>query len=334
MIVKYPCPACQKNLYFPEQHGLAAAKQEIVCQNCDRKYQIQYWQVVEGKTRREILPNKKFLQAKTIEIDCYQLKVISSEQRQTENLDFSIPEREHFKVFTSSSILTIVSQNNPKILGIINLETGQKYQFYSLKISAIRYGSICGAIAFVACSTVGIVGHIPSQILQYLVLFLPAIVAITSGHSHWQKNKERDSIKLTRLRQEQALLAQMEQLNERLEKLEDDRHQETRLLDRLTAIKQEMIGVSRDIYAAQIQTYSRGITILDRQAELTKDLIERYQKVVAMLRIAYNTSQIEANLPDLDLNNSNISTKLNELEMLERKREELVAEVELTKILR
>jgi hypothetical protein len=116
--------------------------------------------------------------------------------------------------------------------------------------------------------------------------------------------------------------------------LEDDRHCETRLVDRLTAIKQEMISVDRDIYSAQIQTYSKGIIALHQQSRLTKDLIDRYQKVMSMLKIAYNTSQLEVNFPDFDLNNYNISTKLHELDLLERKREELVAEVELTNILR
>jgi hypothetical protein len=230
--------------------------------------------------------------------------------------------------------LTIFAKNSSKLLGIINLGNEQKYLFYSLKKSAIKYGAIWSAVTFLVCIILGIYTSIPKQILQYILLALPAVIGSIAGYSRWQNDKETNTLQLIRLRQEQNWLEQMANLEERLERLEDDRHRETRLVDRMTAIKQEMIGVSRDIYSAQIQTYSKAIIALDRQSQLTKDLIDRYQKVMSMLQIAYNTSQIEANLPDLNLNNSNISTKLHELDLLERKREEMVAEVELTNILR
>jgi transposase-like protein len=333
-IVKYPCPACQKNIYFPERHGLAAAKQEIVCQNCDRKYKIQYWQVAEGKKRQESLPVKKFYRTKIIDLDCYQLKVVNAEQRRADTLNISIPSVNNFEIFTGSSILTIFAKNSSKLLGIVDIENEQRYLFYSLRRSAIEHGLIWSAVTFLACFILAIYTGISKQTLQYILFLIPAVFGFMNGYSRWQNGKETDTLKLTRLRQEQGLLEQIAKLEERLERLEDDRHCETRLVDRLTAIKQEMISVDRDIYSAQIQTYSKGIIALHQQSRLTKDLIDRYQKVMSMLKIAYNTSQLEVNFPDFDLNNYNISTKLHELDLLERKREELVAEVELTNILR
>jgi hypothetical protein len=136
------------------------------------------------------------------------------------------------------------------------------------------------------------------------------------------------------LRHEQTLLQQMAKLDNRLEDLEDDRHQETRLLERLKKIVGEMIDLDREAYSHQVEIYNRGISVLQGQAKLTEDLVDRYQKILSMLSIDYNTSQVEASLPDLNLNSANISAKMNELDLLEKEREEMVAEVASIKILR
>jgi DNA-directed RNA polymerase subunit RPC12/RpoP len=329
-IFRYSCSACQNTIFFPEKHDLASAKQEIVCQNCDRCYQIQYWQIVEGQTQQKSESVQKIGRTETIDLTYYQLKVTNSDRRKIEPLVFTIPTRENFQVYSGNSIVTIFIKNNPNMLGIIDLEGEQTHSFYSLIRSAVDRASFYGISSFIIFVIISFFFKISLSLLLWLV----PVIAILAGYSRWRESKETDLKKLPRLRHEQTLLQQMAKLDNRLEQLEEDRHQETRFLERLKKIVAEMSDLDREAYGHQIETYNRGISVLQGQAKLTEDLVDRCQKILSMLSIDYNTSQVEASLPDLNLNSASISAKINELDLLEKKREEMIAEVALIKILR
>jgi hypothetical protein len=138
-----------------------------------------------------------------------------------------------------------------------------------------------------------------------------------SLHHQAQRSQNQGENELARLGSEQRLLLQKFELEQRTQDLRQELECNWRMIDRLKNLRRKMLNAEEELYANRIETVSKGINLLDKQLDITQNLITGYTQVTDILAIEYETSRLAEQLPeDIDLK---ILGKLNELKTLSQK---------------
>ncbi len=135
------------------------------------------------------------------------------------------------------------------------------------------------------------------------------------------RDKVTDKLALKRLTGEQNILKEIQQFRERIDQLHNILEKESNLLARLTSIQDKMRQTSSKIYSSRLQTFQKGIDVIDEKIRLSNTLIKGYLQVQSMLEIEYETSRLAETIPEDS--STSILTKLSELKALEEQFEEI-----------
>jgi len=150
---------------------------------------------------------------------------------------------------------------------------------------------------------------------------IPSSVGIGVFVTRRSSIKVRDRIELEHLSSEQQLLAQKHELEQKIISLTTELQTNQKLVQRLKALGQKMIGIGEEMYTNQAETVVKAITVLEKQLDLTLNLINGYLQLGEIIEIEYETFQLTEHLPGDVL--TKMLNQLEELKVIESAKEEL-----------
>lgn len=155
----------------------------------------------------------------------------------------------------------------------------------------------------------------------FLATVTPTAIGIGVTVAKHKSIKVKNRSELMRLGSEQQLLEQKYDLEQKLIGLNQELEDNSRLINRLKSLQEQMLGVDRNLYSNRITTVSNGITVIEKHLSLTNSLITGYEHIYNMLSIEYETSRLAEQLPG-DIT-TNILGQLEELKAIEAQKEKM-----------
>jgi hypothetical protein len=228
-------------------------------------------------------------------------------------------------------LLLYVMQNRElqELVWIQNATTGTSCLLTAPGARARRAGLGTAAVTFVGGILVATFNHLPTNQL-FWATEIPITVGAGLVVTRRREPKIRDENELKRLNSEQQLLQQKSDLEQRQHALRQELEANRRTIERLAGLRSKM-NAEPDQYTTRIETVSKGITLLEQQVELAQNLLAGYAQIINILAIEYETSRLAEQLPnDITIQ---VLRKLEELKVIETKKEELFLLTEPQKLL-
>jgi len=191
-------------------------------------------------------------------------------------------------------------------------------------------GVIAGLYSFiVAIALVAPMLKLPLKWI--LATALPPSLLVGVVTRNFNGIQERNSQALRRLSANQELFRGQSEIEERIRELTQDLAKSQKIVYRLQLLQHKMLHFGTELYSSRAQTVAKGIDVMERQLELTRDLIDGYHQIAAILEIEHETFRLTDALPEEM--SASIVSRMAELEAIAQKREELALLVDPTKLL-
>lgn len=326
------CPACNQRLYFPELANCDEDFIEGICTKCKYKYALFSTEVVAFTSSVEAWHDNKYRkQPKYKRI--YQLR-LSKLDNTIKTIEFSTSgQTERISALPKDELLLLYTMRGKALDDLIwiqNYTTGRSHFLLKPGAKACSVGAGVGVLTLVASAVVAIGLHIPTNQL-FFATTIPSAVGVGAYVTKRKSIKVSDHTELIRLSSEQQLLEQKFGLEQRNIDLSSELESNRRLIERLKSLRRKMLNAESQMYANRIETVSKGINILDKQINLTENLVAGYRQIVEILTIEYKTSRLSEQLPE-DIS-ANILHRLDELKLIEVKKEELALLIDPQRLL-
>ncbi len=326
------CPACHKPLYFPNFDECDEDFLESICTACKYKYALIHTEVLSFASSVEALQTNKYKKRPDYR-RIYKLRLLKADNT-IEALQFStLGQEEKISALPEDEILLLYNMRGKaleELVWIENSTTGKSCLLLKPGAKARSTGLGAGVLALLASGLLASVLHLPMNKL-YVAVAMPSAVGVGAYVAKRKSTKVRDRQELARLGSEQQLLAQKHELDKKIAELTQELKTNNRIIDRLEALQRKMISAGKDLYANRLETVAKGISVLEKQLDLTQNLIDGYSQIVEIIEIEYETSRLAEQLPE-DVS-ENILRRLDELKAVEAKKEELALLVNPRKLL-
>jgi len=317
---KIKCSTCSKNLYYPHLENFLEDAVDIVCNYCRSKYQILYGKISELEIVERQTNASSIFPVTTL---LYKFHLKTS--KDCERIQFSISYlSQGFSLQNDDKIyiIYVISKfNHSKKLACIQNSTNEKIYviFGKRQVWAFR-ATACIAPIVIALVISSI---LPANVTN-LVKISSILVGTVTGVFAFRITDftEPNRRKLSQLSDEQKLLSNQYQLEERVQPLclECEKYQS--MLQQMHCLKQSLQASGEDLYNNRIEVVSQGIKNLETALSLTQTLTKNYAQLINMLAIEYRTLRLAEKIP-IDTSES-ILKKLSELKKIEDKIQELV----------
>ena len=331
MLLQLDCPCCQKPLFFPHKEEYEQDLLFVLCATCNYKYALHYSEVLKFASNAEQLPGRKT--RKPIKYkQVYELQVVTP-SGVIKSLEFStLGQDEKLQAQPGDELLLLYTMRGAQVsdlLLVTNCTTGKKHQLFSPSSKARIAGiKAAGITCLVVLLLIGLL-HGPDH-KAMLVTTIPSALGVGVYVTQRQSPRERDRLIASRLGAEQKLLQQQFGLEQRVEQLRQEEATHTRLLKRLSGLYKKMLRAG-DLYVERAAQVKSAISILQKQIKLIQSLMDGYIKVIELIEIEFETSQLAEQLPvDIDVT---ILSQLDELKGIEQQKEELGLRVDANRLL-
>ena len=329
MVQQFQCPACWQSIYFPEFFDKNDELLESICTNCKYRYGLTCVEVLNSRSSLDVFftheQGKKFKYKRT-----YQLRVLKGDKSQ-ETLRFSTSNTsEKTLALTGDKLLLLylTRSNTAKELMLIrSIITGESSLISSPNARARAMGLRTAVTTFAGGLLLATITHLPIE-----KVFFPTVISSVGVGAYVCKLKEpksREQQDLIRLSNEQKLLQQQFNIQQRAIELSVEIKACRQTLTRSRELRQKMVNQG-ELYAKPIQTLERSINVLNSQLDLGYILVDNYTHLSELLTIEYETLTLTEKLPQ-DIIKSTL-IQMQELEILEEKRTELASSISLDSI--
>lgn len=330
MLLQLDCPCCQKPLFFPHQEEYEQDLLFVLCAACNYKYALHYSEVLKFASNAEQLPGKTGKPTKYKQV--YKLQVVTP-SGVIKSLEFSTPgQDEKLQAQLGDELLLLYTMRGAQVsdlLLVANCTTGKKHQLFSPSSKARIAGIRAAGITCLGVSLLVGLLHGPDH-KAMLVTTIPSALSVGVYVTQRQSPRERNRLIASRLGAEQKLLQQQFGLEQRVEQLRQEEAAHTRLLKRLSGLYKKMLRAG-DLYVERAAQVKSAISILQKQIKLIQSLMDGYIKVIELIEIEFETSQLAEQLPvDIDVT---ILSQLDELKAIEQQKEELGLRVDANRLL-
>lgn len=326
------CPACRQPLYFPAVEECDEDFLDSICSCCKYKYALIHTEVLSFASSVQVLRTSKYRKQPSYS-RTYKLRLLKADGT-IKSLEFStLGQEERISALPEDEILLLYSMRGKALQNLVwieNYTTGESHLLQKPGAGARSAGFSAGALALVASGILASALNIPMNKF-FVATAMPAAVGVGAYVTKRKSIKVSDRLELGRLASEQQLLAQKHELDQKIAELTQELKTNNRMIKRLETLQRKMIGADEDLYANRIETVAKGISVLEKQLDLTKNLINGYFKIVEIIDIEYETSRLAEQIPE-DLTEK-ILRRLDELKAVEAKKEELALLVNPQKLL-
>jgi hypothetical protein len=216
------------------------------------------------------------------------------------------------------------------LISVNNSTTGISCLLESPGAKAKSVGFGTGVATFVGGVLFFTFAHIPLN-NTFLATVVPSAVGVGAYVTRLKDPRTRDNKELARLGSEQRLLLQKFELEQRTQELRQELEGNFRIISRLKGLRRKMLNAGEELYANRVETVSKGINVLEKQLDLSQNLIAGYTQIIDILAIEYETSRLAEQIPE-DVS-ERILLRLEELRAIEAKKEELALLVNPQKLL-
>lgn len=289
------CPACRYKLYFPSASNSSEYLLEGICCNCKHKYTLEQAEVTAFNSIVEALHSSTYSSKVTTEYKrLYQLRLLGT-NKAVRSISFSTPgQEEKIAALPGDELLLLHAMRGKKqedLVWIKNQTTNQSHLLQRPGTKARSVGTAAGLITLAVSIATAIVLHIPIDKV-FIAIATPSAVGIKVAVTRVRSSKVRDRNELSRLEAEQQLLLQKFDLEQRFEKLNCEFEDNSYLVERLKGLREQMWSADEQLYSRRIAVVSKGIGVLEEQLFLIQKLMTRYQHLINMLAIDYETSRL------------------------------------------
>lgn len=321
MTYQIKCPTCYKHLYFPsfdDQEDVLVS----ICTGCRYKYALQQREVESFISNVEAKPSAT--STKTVSYR----RVYNLRLQQTngtfKSLTFSTPgQSEKTSGSTGDTILLLYTMRGKELEDLVwieNLTTQKSHLLLNPKAKTRSTGFATAALFLVGSSLLAGFLQISTNQLFWATATTSSI-GVGVYVSKRSSLKVRDCVELGRLLEQQKMLAQKHELEQKTTSLIQELQVNRKLIQRLTKLQSKMISLGEDVYSTQIVTVTKGINILEEQLNLLQNLIDGYSQLIKVIDIKFETSHLVEQLPE-DITEE-ILGRLEELKVIHAKKEEL-----------
>ncbi len=162
-----------------------------------------------------------------------------------------------------------------------------------------------------------------------------AVLVILAGRTVMAPRVTLDEPAQAQISAQQDLLRRKRKLKNKLTALDQEAENRGRLTERLTALREKMAAVGRDVYGSRMDAVDRALGLLERQRALDERLRAEYRRAITILEIEHETARTTDAL-DGDVLGSTLA-KLDELRAVEAEnaavRDALQANDEVSRLL-
>ncbi|MBV9389930.1 MAG: hypothetical protein JOZ78_26190 [Chroococcidiopsidaceae cyanobacterium CP_BM_ER_R8_30] len=321
MTSQLKCPACRQLLCFAEPNECNEDFLEAVCNRCRYKYGLVHAKIRAFYSNVETVYPSKYSK-RPRQRRFYQLRIMKTDetlmplQFWTEGPEEKIPALPNDEFLL---LYLVQGQDLKELIWIQNATTGTICLLTAPGARARRAGLGTAAITFASGILIATFNHFPTNQI-FWATEIPISVGAGLFITKRREPKVRDEHELKRLTSEQQLLQQKYDLEQRQHALRQELEAHRRTIERLAGLRRKMNAEPAQ-YATRIETVSKGITLLEQQVELVQNLFAGYAQIINVLAIEYETSRLAEQIPN-DIT-SQVLRKLEELKMIETKKEEL-----------
>ena len=319
MLHRINCPTCSKALYYPHLESLLEDAVDIACVYCHCKYQAVYGKVSELNIVEERTNANGIF---SVTASTYKFHLITS--KSFERVQFSIPRRSQKFLLQNGDKVYIVYiirkiDSSKKIACIQNTSIEKDCVIFGKRRVWIFRTTACIAPSVIAL----VIGSILPVNIANFIKISSILIDIATGVFAFKITDftEPNRKKLSQLSDEQKLLCEQYQLEERIQPLHLECEKYQRMLQQMRFLRQDLYASGEELYSERIEVVSQGIRNLENALNLTQTLIENYTQFMKMLAIEYKTSRLAEKFP-VDTTES-ILRKLDELKKVEAKIEKL-----------
>ncbi len=188
------------------------------------------------------------------------------------------------------------------------------------RAKARSMGFATAALILVGSTLLADLLQIPANQLFWATA-IPSSIGVGVYVSKRSSLKVSDHAELERLLEQQKMLAQQHEREQRRTSLIQELQVNHNLIQRLTKLQSKMMGVGEDVYSTRIVTITKGINILEEQLKLLQSLIDGYSQLIKIIDIEFETNQLVEQLPQ-DVTEK-VLRRLEELKAIQAKKEEL-----------
>ncbi len=326
------CPACRHLLYFPDLEECDENFLESICTKCKYKYALIHTEVLNFASSVEILRTNKYKKHPEY-TRIYQLR-LSKPDKTIQSLQFSTPgQAQKLSALPGDELLLLYVMRGRALEDLVSVEnstTGTSCLLLSPGAKAKSAGFGTGIATLTGGALLAAFVNIPLD-KTFLATAVPSAVGVGACVTRLKDPRTRDKKELARLGSEQRLLLQKFDLEQRTQALRQELESNYRIISRLKSLQRKMQNAAQEMYANRIETVSKGINVLDKQLDLTQNLIAGYTQIIDVLAIEYETSRLAEQIPE-DISEK-ILLRLEELKATEAKKEELALLVNPQKLL-
>jgi len=329
MPVVIDCPVCAKPV------GSVSSKSplEVVCPTCRYKYGVVLGKLTKPSSEQITLQRKTTRQPGTYDRR-YELRIKRPNQK-LEVFSFVIPGKDDHVLVrhgdTVSVIHTMRGDHLEDLVLISNHTTGEQYRLEDPGSKTRYIPLIAGLWAAAATYILLLLAPFPNS--NDAGRFFALLIPLPSGAFAYEYMRKKTTLKVEigrseerRLTEEQGLLSQKTQLQQRVGELLAEVWANEEMMEQLEILKQKMIGVGQDVYGSRIGRIEKAIGLLQEQVEGTALLIKEYDRTIKIIEIEYEASRMAAGLPDKST--STLAVRMAEMTAAEEKNQDLRLQLE------
>ncbi len=228
----------------------------------------------------------------------YQVRLVNANQTR-KSVEFStLGQQENLTALPGDKMLLLytIGKKQQHLIWIENQTTTQSYLLQKPGAKTRSIPTAAGFMAFAGGIVLATVLNLPLNKL-FLATVTPTAIGIGVIVAKRKSIKVKNRSELLRLGSEQQLLEQKYDLEQKLVRLNQEIEDNSRLINRLKSLQDQMLGVDRNLYGSKITTVSNGAAVLEKHLSLTSSLISGYEHIYNMLSIEYETSRLVEQLP-------------------------------------
>jgi hypothetical protein len=314
MIFEIDCPHCKTKLFIPSSEDEVG----VLCSGCKASYLASFgalinssWHIEQAKTSQELTKR------------IFDLRV--SAQGKVQSLRFVLPAQQKvLSLIPDDRLLMLRTKHRLSLALVLNFTAGWEVPIISNRnrhvANLVGVAMIVTVFGYLLGSNV-IQRFLPAKIAPFVGVGISVPIAFVAiRRIRRLPFIETDTKAIAQLSLEQALLQKQWTLQEKLESLEEQKRHNFGVQVRLDVLHTRLMNASQG--GDRLNTVIKAQSLVQKQDSLLDRLIEGYERVVEMIEIDLSASQLVDALPE-----NRIFDNLTELDLLERQRVEIAAQL-------
>jgi hypothetical protein len=319
MIFEIDCPYCRANLFIPSTEDEVG----VLCVGCRASYLAMFgalvnssWHIEQSYSSREL--------SKRI----YDLRI--SSEGKVQSLRLVLPARQDvLSLIPADRLLILWAKHRLTLALVMNFTAGWKVPLIS---NRNRHVANLAGVAVILTVFGYLLGSnvlqrfLPAKIAPFVGMGISVPIAFVAfKRLRHPPFIEMDTKAIAQLSLEQSLFQRQRTVQTKLEALEEQKRQNFGVQVRLDTLHTRLLNISQG--GDRLNTVIKAQALVQKQDLLLDQLIEGYERVAEIIEIDFSASQLVEALPEFQ-----IFDNMAELELLERQREEIAAQIHDVKL--